>query len=138
MSGGIRPSDSGPRQQLERRLRLQFEQIVRQRLQLTDAQVIKLRATNRQFAPQRRALALREREIRQEIRANLRPRGALDEPRVSTLIDSLLVLQHARLDLLQSEQRDLATYLSPSQRVRYYALEEQVRRRIEALRQRRL
>jgi hypothetical protein len=130
---------NGSRQQLEQRLRLQFEQIVRQRLQLTDAQVTRLRETNRQFAPQRRALAVREREIRQEMRASLRGRGAgaVDERRMSTLIDSLLTLQHARLDMLQSEQRDLATYLSPSQRVRYYGLQEQMRRRIEALRQRR-
>ncbi len=115
---------------------MQFERIVRQRLQLTDAQVTQLRATNQRFAPQRRDLQMRERQIRQAMRAELQPGGAPDEKRLGTLVDSLFALQHERIDMLQSEQRELATFLTPSQRVRYYALQEQLRRRVEAMRQR--
>jgi hypothetical protein len=131
----MQPPIGGPRQQLEQRLRMRFEQIVRQRLQLTNQQVAQLRASNRRFAPQRRALAMREREIRQAMRAELQPGVAANEQHLSALTDSLFGVQRARLDMLQSEQRDLATFLTPSQRVRYYALQEQLRRRVEALRQ---
>jgi len=133
--GGMQPPVGGPRQQLEQRLRMRFEQIVRQRLQLTDQQVAQLRSSNQHFAPQRRALNMREREIRQSMRAELQPGVAANEQHVSALTDSLFGVQRARLDMLQSEQRDLATFLTPSQRVRYYALQEQLRRRVEALRQ---
>jgi len=115
---------------------MQFERIVRQRLQLTDAQVDQLRATNQRFAPQRRDLQAREREIRQAMRAQLQPGAVPDEARLSTLVDSLFALQHERINMLQSEQRELATFLTPSQRVRYYALQEQLRRRVEQMRQR--
>jgi periplasmic protein CpxP/Spy len=135
---GGQPLMGGPRQQLEQRLRMQFEMIVRQRLQLTDAQVVQLRSTNQQFAPQRRALAAREREIRQTMRAELQPGSTPNEQGLSGLTDSLFALQRTRLDMLQTEQRQLATFLTPSQRVRYYALQEQLRRRVEALRQRQL
>jgi hypothetical protein len=132
---GVQPPVGGPRQQLEQRIRIQFERIVRRRLQLTDDQLTRLRETNRRFAPQRQVLAARERTIRQAIRAELRPGVATDEHHVGVLMDSLFALQHERLDMVQSEQRDLATFLTPSQRVRYYALQEQLRRRVEAMRQ---
>jgi LTXXQ motif family protein len=128
----------GPRQQLEQRVRVQFERIVRQRLGLTDAQMAQLRASNQRFAPERRALNVRERQIRQSIRAELQPGGTPDETRVASLTDSLFALQRQRLDMLQSEQRELGTFLSPSQRVRYYALQEQLRRRVEAMQRMRL
>jgi hypothetical protein len=134
--GGAQPGVGGPRQQLEQRVRMRFEQIVRQRLQLTDAQVMRLRATNQQFAPERSALATRERQIRQSMRSELRPGVVPNEQRISVLTDSLFAVQRTRLDMLQSEQRQLATFLTPSQRVRYYALQEQLRRRVEAMRRR--
>jgi hypothetical protein len=129
------PPIGAPRQQLLQRIRIQFEQIVRRRLQLTDDQLARLRETNRRFAPQRQALAAHERNIRQAIRAELQPGVPTDEHHVAVLMDSLFALQHQRLDMLQSEQRELATFLTPSQRVRYYALQEQLQRRVQAMRQ---
>lgn len=136
--GAFQPPAGGPRQLLEQRVRMLFERIVRQRLQLTDAQVARLRTTNQEFAPRRRDLATRERKIRQTMRTELRPGGVPDQARLATLMDSLFALQRERLDMLQAEQRELATFLSPAQRIRYYALQEQLRRRVEAMRQARL
>jgi hypothetical protein len=42
------------------------------------------------------------------------------------------------VQLLDLEQRDLATIMSPIQRAQYMALQEQVRRRLEQVRQRRM
>lgn len=133
--GDSQPPIGRQRQQLLQRIRVQFEQIVRRRLQLTDDQLARLRETNRRFAPQRQALAGHERNIRQAIRAELQPGVPTDEHHVAVLMDSLFAIQRERLDMVQSEQRELATFLTPSQRVRYYALQEQLRRRVEAMRQ---
>jgi periplasmic protein CpxP/Spy len=129
---------AGPRRQLlEQRVRLRFEQIVRQRLQLTDDQMRRLRETNEHFAGQRRVLSDRERELRRSIRSELVPGTAANQAHVAALADSLIAVQHQRLDILQAEQLEMAGYLSPVQRVRYYGLQEQLRRRMDQIRQRR-
>lgn len=132
---------SGPggpgRQRLEQRVRERFEQIVRERLQLTDDQALKLRQTNQRFGAQRRALTEQERGLRSEIRRELQPGVAANQTHVAALTDSLFAIQHQRLDMAEAEQKELATYLSPVQRVRFYGLQEQLRRRLELIRQRR-
>jgi flagellar biosynthesis GTPase FlhF len=137
-TGAAMPGRGGPRRQmLEQRVRERFEQIVRQRLQLTDDQMQKLRQTNQRFAVQRRALTEQERGLRSEIRRELQPGVAANQTHVAALTDSLFAIQRQRLDMAQSEQKELATYLSPVQRVRFYGLQEQLRRRLEMIRQRR-
>jgi hypothetical protein len=49
----------------------------------------------------------------------------------------LLQLQRERVELQAAEQQELATYLTPIQRAKFAALQEQVRRRAEALRRQR-
>jgi flagellar biosynthesis GTPase FlhF len=137
-TGAAMTGPGGPRRQmLEQRVRERFEQIVRQRLQLTDEQMDKLRKTNQRFATQRRALTEEERGLRSEIRRELQPGVAANQTHVAALTDSLFAIQHQRLDMAQAEQKELATYLSPVQRVRFYGLQEQLRRRLELIRQRR-
>ncbi|HET9683588.1 MAG TPA: hypothetical protein VFP15_05755, partial [Gemmatimonadaceae bacterium] len=57
-----------------------------------------------------------------------------DQNRVAAALDQLLKLQRQRLDTQAEEQEELATFMSPLQRAKYAALQEQVRRRVEALR----
>ncbi len=122
------------RQQLEQRVRQRFEQIVRTRLQLTDQQVVELRQTNERFAAPRRALAERERGLRHAMRQELRDTGPRNQGLLAAQIDSILAIQRTRLDLLASEQRELSRFLTPAQRVQYYALQEQLRQRVEQMR----
>lgn len=137
-TGAVMTGPGGPgRQRLEQRVRERFEQIVRERLQLTDDQMLKLRQTNQRFGARRRALTEQERGLRSEIRRELQPGVAANQTRVAALTDSLFAIQHQRLDMAQAEQKELATYLSPVQRVRFYGLQEQLRRRLELIRQRR-
>jgi hypothetical protein len=137
-TGAVMTGPGGPgRQRLEQRVRERFEEIVRQRLQLTDDQMQKLRQTNQRFAAQRRGLTEQERGLRSEIRRELQPGVAANQTHVAALTDSLFAIQHRRLDMAQAEQKELATYLSPVQRVRFYGLQEQLRRRLELIRQRR-
>ncbi len=123
------------RGQLEQRFRRQLEQVVRTRLGLTDSQMDQLRAVNQRYIAERRGLGARERQLRQALRAELQPGVAADQAHVGALMDSLLAQQRARLDLVQREQHDLSAFLTPVQRVRYYALQEQIRRRVERMRQ---
>jgi len=97
----------------------------------------KLRQTNQRFATQRRMLTEQERGLRSEIRRELTPGVAANQAHVAAITDSLFEIQRQRLDMAQAEQKELATYLSPVQRVRYYGLQEQLRRQMELIRQRR-
>jgi hypothetical protein len=124
----------GRRPLLERAIRQRWIAVVRNRLALTDAQVDRLLETNRHFSAQRQALNHDERGIRQEVRAQLTGAVPADDKRLATLIDSLLDIQRQRVVVTQAEQKELATYLSPVQRVKLLALQEQLRTRLEQIR----
>ncbi len=126
---------AGNRQNLVRELRQRWQRVVVQRLGLTDLQARRLQETNRHFAAQRQALNQAERGVRGEMRAQLTGAQPADDKRLATLLDSLLDIQRQRVVLTQDEQRELALYLTPLQRVRFLALQEQLRLRVEGLRQ---
>jgi periplasmic protein CpxP/Spy len=124
------------RPRLEQQIRQRFAQVVRNRLGLTDSQMLQLRETNRKFSERRRALGQQERQLRMALQGELRPGVGADQEHVSALMDSLLTIQRDRLDLLQDEQRDLSAFMTPVQRVQYYGLQEQLRKRLQAFQQR--
>jgi hypothetical protein len=124
------------RRQLEQMVRARWLAVVRQRLQLTDAQLARLQETNRHFSNQRQQLNRAEHGVRGEMRGQLTGVATADDKRLAVLIDSLLDIQRQRLEIVQAEQRELAMFLTPLQRVRYLALQEQLRQRVEALHQR--
>jgi protein CpxP len=124
------------RRQLEQMVRARWLAVVRQRLQLTDAQLARLQETNRHFSNQRQQLNRAEHGVRAEMRGQLTGVATADDKRLAVLIDSLLDIQRQRLEIVQAEQRELAMFLTPLQRVRYLALQEQLRQRVEALHQR--
>jgi len=128
---GTSPAPNRPA--LEQQLRERLAQITRQRLQLDDAQMAKLQAVNARYAPQMAALVTQERQTRQRLRAQLTS-PAPDQNQVSTLLDGMLQLQKQRLALLDSEQHDLSAFLTPVQRAKYMALQQQIRRRADQLR----
>ena len=144
---GQAPADSGVvgdsaageqgslRHALEQEIRRKFAQVVRNRLGLTDAQMLQLRRTNQKFSQQRRVLTQREQGFRKGLQQELRPGVAADQQHVAALMDSLIVVQRDRLDLLVEEQRDLSTFLTPVQRVQYYSLQEQLRKRLQEVQQ---
>lgn len=122
------------RQQLERDLRERTGEIVKRRLELTDAQMARLQATNRQFEVKRMELFAREREVRQALRRELSANEQANQSRVSQLIDQTLTLERQRLDLLQDEQKELASFLTPVQRAKLLGLQAELRRRAQDMR----
>jgi Spy/CpxP family protein refolding chaperone len=132
-------TDSAPLRRgvaMEQRVRERVAAVVQNRLQLTDDQMRKLRDVNAKYEPQRRKLLADERDARIVLRAELQRGKNGDQSRVSTALDKMLKTQRSRLDVAEQEQRDLSAFLSPSQRAGYLAIQEQIRRRVDEMRQR--
>jgi hypothetical protein len=128
------PQPSAERDSLEARVRVRMAQVLRTQLQLSDAQLRQLMMTNRRFEGQKRSLLQQEREIRMGLRDELASGDTARSAQVNTLMDRMLAVQRQRLELLESEQKELSTFLTPMQRARYFGLEEQIRRRLEEMR----
>ena len=121
----------GPaREELERRFRERSANIVRRELQLNDNQMSRLQGVNRQFETQRVALFAEERRARQALRAELTATNP-NQQKVATLLDQLMGLSRRRFDIQTNEQRELAKFLTPVQRAKYFGLQNQLRQRLE-------
>lgn len=127
----------GGREALEQRVRERMAQVVKQRVGVTDAQMEKIGATNRKFEEQRRMLVEQERDIRMGVREEVLAGEKADQERVARLLDQMVKVQRERLSLLEQEQRDLASFLTPVQRAKYMAVQDQVRNRMDEMRQNR-
>ena len=125
------------RQQLEQQLRRRLWSVTKQQVGLTDDQMMQLGQTTRKFDMRRRALNQDERAQREVLRTQILAGDKTDQARIAVALDRLQQLQRQRLDIQADEQTELAKFMSPLQRAKYVALQEQVRRRIEALRRQR-
>lgn len=131
----VEPRAGAParRAQAERRLRESLYRVTQNRVGLSDAQMERLESVTRALAPERAALVRREREARVVLRRELgaeRP----DTGAVARQLDALERLRRDRLALQERESREIATFMGPVQRARYFALQEQLRRRVEGMR----
>jgi predicted outer membrane protein len=122
------------RQQLETRLRQRLWNITKNRVGFTDEQMSRLAQTSRGFDERRRRLAIDERQQRQLLRREILAGSGADQSRVAAALDRMLQIQRERVDLQSEEQRAFAEFMTPVQRARYAALQEQLRRRAERLR----
>ena len=122
---------------LQTRVRQRLAAVVKQRLELTDDQMRQLGAVNANYESRRRSLMSDERNARVTVRGELQRGKQADQKRVESALADLFRIQHARIDLAEQEQRDLAKFMQPSQRAGYLALQEQFRRRVEQMRKRR-
>ena len=130
------PPDSTARNraELEGQVRDRLSQVARQRLGLNDAQAEKLSQSNAKYSDRRRTLMQQEREVRMALRDELISGDSARERQVGELLDRTVKVQRQRIDLLEEEQRELATFLTPMQRARYFGLEEQLRQRVQQMR----
>jgi Spy/CpxP family protein refolding chaperone len=95
----------------------------------------RLQAVNRQFETQRVALFAEERSARQALRAELTATNP-NQQKVATLLDQLMAVSRRRLDIQANEQRELAKFLTPVQRAKYFGLQNQLRQRLEEVQRR--
>ncbi len=133
------------RAQMEQQFQRNLSQIAQRQIGLTDEQMTRLQQTSRRFDERRRALAMEERMLRATLRRELlseaKPAGAVagnaDQAVVGRALDRVHQVQRERVDLQIEEQRAFAAFMTPVQRARYAALQEHVRRRVEAIRRNR-
>lgn len=128
-------AQSPQRQELAKRIRAQWQKVVHDRLGLNDVQMRQLQETTRHFNAQRQTLNQEERAIRTEMRDQVVGAVPVDDKHLAAMIDTVLDLQRQRLELTRNEQRELSLFLTPLQRVKYLALQEQLRQQMERLRQ---
>lgn len=124
---------TGNRAALEQQFRERTARLAQQRLGLTDPQLRRLEQTNARFAPQLRQVAAEERDVRRQLRQEMMAGNAANQQHVSDLLDAAIRLQKQRIAIVESEQKDLAGFLTPVQRARYIALQAQFRKRAEEL-----
>jgi periplasmic protein CpxP/Spy len=118
---------------LEQQLRELTAKLTQQRLGLTDAQLAKLEQTNARFAPQLRQLGAQERGVRVQLRQEMMRGDSANQQHVSELLNASIQLQKQRIAIVESEQKELAGFLTPVQRARYVALQSQFRKRAQEL-----
>ena len=118
---------------LEQQFRERVIRLAQQRIGLSDAQMPQLEQSNARFGPQLNQLAAQERETRRQLRLEMTSPGEPNQQHVSDLIDRALQLQKQRIAIVEAEQKDLARFMTPVQRARYIALQQQFRRRAQEL-----
>jgi hypothetical protein len=129
------PGPPADRDSLESRVRMRMAQVFKRQLGLNDEQMRRLAATNQRFAAQRRELLVKERQIRVGLRDEIELGDSTRDPQIARLLDDMSQVQRRRLDLMDAEQKELATFMTPSQRARYLGMEEQIRRRVDEMRE---
>jgi Spy/CpxP family protein refolding chaperone len=97
-------------------------------LQLDDAQAARLREVSARNAARRQVLHAEERASRRTLREELQRGESADQARVAASLDALFAAQRRRVALVEEEQRELATFLTPVQRARFLALQERALR----------
>lgn len=118
---------------LEQQFRERVAKLTQNRVGLTDAQMAQLDQSNSRFAPQLAQVAAQEKETRRQLRVEMTSGAQPNQQHVSDLLDASLRLQKQRIAIIEEEQKDLARFMTPVQRARYIALQQQFRRRAQEL-----
>ena len=128
-----RPTTVDPnRPALEQQFRQRVAKLAQQRIGLNDTQMSQLEQSNARFAPQLGRVAAQERETRRQLRMELTATTP-NQDHVGVLLDQSVQLQKQRIALVEQEQKDLSRFMTPVQRARYIALQQQFRRRAQEL-----
>jgi Spy/CpxP family protein refolding chaperone len=108
-----------------------IEKLIRTQVQPTDDQLSKLRQIDQQFTPRRIDLDREEQRVRLALRQAMLDSTGVDEAKISQLLDRMVAFPGRRAALMEEEQKSLAQVLSPLQRAKFNAIQEQIRRRVE-------
>lgn len=115
---------------LRHRIEQRFAARVQEQLGLTTDQATKLSVTSREFDGRRRDLALRERQIREAVGAQLQPGVAANQDSIARLTDALIQLRITEAQNARDELKEQSKYLTPVQRARLYTMRERFSHRV--------
>jgi hypothetical protein len=122
---------------IERQLQERVMRIMKERLSLNDEQLKQLNEVTQQFEQQRRSVRGEDYRLRMALRSQLMAGDSASQDRVAELLERMPGVERRRIDLMEAEQRELAKFLSPVQRARFLALQDEIRRNMEEIRNRR-
>jgi hypothetical protein len=118
------------RAEIERRLRSNFERLVRDRLQLTDVQATQFADVVLEFQEERLVLQRRESDLRRRLQgqggSGRRGGAPLPEEEARAVLAEMRAVQSAETEIFIREQERLLGIVSPPQLVRYYLIREQL------------
>lgn len=129
--GGPPPGDSLGAPRDMRAARQAIERLIRTQVQPTEAQMRQLQAIDARFEPLRVELNRDEMSVRRDLRRAMQDTANIDEGKIGQLLDRMVAFPAKRAALMEQEQKALAGVLTPLQRAKYHAIQEQLRRRIE-------
>ena len=119
------------RQQLQQQIRRTLWRVTKQRIGFSDEQMTRLEQTTQHYDQERRQLAVEEKAQRVTLRRQILADSAANQASIATALDRLHAIQQRRLDIQDEEQKDFAAFMTPLQRARFTALQEQVRKRLQ-------
>lgn len=119
------------RQQLQQQIRRTLWRVTKQRIGFTDEQMTRLERTTQRYDQERRQLAVEEKAQRVALRREILADSAANQASISAALDRIHSAQQRRLDIQAEEQKEFATFMTPLQRARFTALQEQVRKRLQ-------
>lgn len=122
------------RRDLEDEVRRNFARAVRERVGLSDEQMVKLGPITRKFEDQRRQVQADERDARTKLMGLVMVNAESDSVRIKQHIAALNDVRRRRLQIDEAELKELATIMTPLQLAKFLALQENVRRRLEQAR----
>jgi len=121
----------GDRAQLERRIMVQFTQLVQSELGIDSVATAGLFEVVEEFGQERRDLQVREARLDRQLRGT----GVyLSDEQSAAAIAELIAIKREEISLLEAEQARLNEVLTPPQLLRFYVLREQMGERIRRLR----
>lgn len=117
-------------QQLQRRIGV----MLKERLSLTDEQLRRLEGVTVKLERERRQVRGEEYRVRSGLRAQLLSGDSASNDSVAALLDRMPAIERRKIDLMVTEQRELAQFLTPVQRARYMAFQDEIRRSMDKIR----
>ena len=136
-TGGQPPRGRPDGRAIEAELQRRIMGIMKERLSLNDEQLDKLAEVTRRFERERFSQRGAEYRLRMSLRRELMKGDSASQERVAELIDEMPDVERRGIDLMEREQRELSQFLTPVQRARFIALQDEIRRNMEQIRERR-
>ena len=129
------PGRANGQQPLVRELRQRFTVVIQRQLNLSDENTRRLETIDRKYELQRSQLRRDEREARLGLQAALADTANVDQTKISQYMDELTRGQRRRADIVEAEQKELGTFLTPLQRAKLQGLREQLQQRVKQIQQ---
>ncbi len=123
--------------EMEQQVQRRIGAMLKARLSLTDEQLTQLEEVTKKLDRDRRSVRSEEYRLRSTMRAQLLAGDSASNDTIALLLERMPRLERRKIELMENEQKELAQFLSPLQRARYISLQEEIRRNMDEIREKR-